>query len=84
MMMMMDVDDDDWISDWNQLNDLPDDEEVDDVVDFTAGDVLRKTLALVNQVSFFSFVRLFSCAYIYIIDPCFSSSKAVFCPLLQV
>jgi hypothetical protein len=53
----MDVDDDDWISDWNQLNELPDDEEVDDVVDFTAGDVLGKTLALVNQVFFLSFVH---------------------------
>jgi hypothetical protein len=45
-----DMDDDniDWISDWNQLNDLPDDTEVDDIIEFTAGDVLGKTLALVN------------------------------------
>ena len=48
----------------NQLNELPDDEEVDNVVDFTTGDVLGKTLALVNQVSFF-FFHLFSLAYIY-------------------
>jgi hypothetical protein len=59
----MGVYDNDWILDWNQLNELPDDKEVEDVVDFTAGDVLGKTLALVNQVSFFSFVR-FSCLYI--------------------
>jgi hypothetical protein len=78
----MDVDDGDWISDWNQLNELPDDEEVDDIVDFTAGDVLGKTLALVNQVSFFSFVHF--PLLIYMIDPCFSSSKAVFCSVLQV
>jgi len=52
-----DVDDDnnDWISDWNQLSELPDNKEVDDVVDFTAGDVFGKTLALVNQVLSFSF-----------------------------
>jgi hypothetical protein len=51
---------DDWLSDWIQLNDLPDDEEVDDVVDFTAGDALGKALALVNQVFPLSFV-LFVC-----------------------
>jgi hypothetical protein len=52
----MDDDDNDWISDWNQLTELPDDEEVDDIVEFTAGDALGKTLALVNQVCFLSFV----------------------------
>ena len=59
----MDGNNNDLISDWNQLNELPDDEEVDNVVDFTAGDVLRKTLALVNQVSFF-FCFIFPCLYI--------------------
>jgi hypothetical protein len=44
----VDNDTDNWISDWNQLDELLDDEEVDDIVDFTAGDVLGKTLALVN------------------------------------
>ena len=31
----MDVDNDDWISDWNQLNELSDHEEVDNLVNFT-------------------------------------------------
>jgi hypothetical protein len=76
-----DDDDDDWISDWNQLEELPDDEEVDNVMDFTAGDVLGKTLALVNQVSLVSFV-LSLC--LHVIDSCFSSSEAVLCILLHI
>ena len=47
---------DDWLMDWIQLNEVPDDEEVDDIVDFEAGDVLGKALALVNQVFSFSFI----------------------------
>jgi len=75
--------DDDWVSDWIHLNEHPDDEEVDNIVDFTVGDVLGKTLALVNQVSSFSFV-LFSLLTGMVIDVCFSSSKAVLCTVLQV
>ena len=41
---------DDWVIDWAQLDLIPDEQEVDDIVDFTAGDVLGKALALVNQV----------------------------------
>ena len=74
--------DDDWVSDWMHLNEHPDD-DVDDIVDFTVGDVLGKTLALVNQVSSFSFV-LFSLLTGMVIDACFSSSKAVLCTMLQV
>ena len=44
--------DDDWVVDWIQLDNVPDDEEIDDIVDFEAGDVLGKTLALVNQACF--------------------------------
>jgi len=50
---------------------------------FHCGDVLGKTLALVNQVSSFSFV-LFSLLTGMVIDVCFSSSKAVLCIVLQV
>jgi hypothetical protein len=45
-------DDEDWVLDWTGLTDIPEDEEIDDIIDFTAGDVLGKTLALVNQVCF--------------------------------
>ena len=45
-------DDENWVLDWTQLTDIPEDEEIDDTIDFTAGDVLGKTLALVNQVCF--------------------------------
>jgi len=75
--------DDDWVSDWIHLNEHPDEEEVDEIVDFIAGDVLRKTLALVNQVSLFSFV-LFSLLTSMVIDVCFSSSKEVLFTVLQV
>jgi hypothetical protein len=47
-----DEDDGDWIADWNKLELIDDGEEVDDEIDFLAGDVLGKVLALVNQVSF--------------------------------
>jgi hypothetical protein len=47
----VDDDTDNWISDWNQLDELLDDKEVDNIVDFTAGDVLGKPLALVNTLS---------------------------------
>lgn len=42
------LEDEDWLVDWVQLDEGP--QEANDVVDFTAGDVLGKTLALVNQV----------------------------------
>jgi len=51
----VDNDNDNWISDWIHLNELPDDKELDNIMDFTVGDVLGKTLALVKQVSSFSF-----------------------------
>src|SRR5271170_1352395 len=57
-----DDEDDDWATDWNKLDLLPDEQAVDDEVDFTAGDTLGKALALVNQVRDFflsisSFIR---------------------------
>lgn len=47
-----DVDDpnEDWTFDWDALDMIPDDVEVDDPVDFTPGDALGKALALINQV----------------------------------
>lgn len=45
-----DEDDEEWLADWEALDDIPDDEEVDEPVDFTAGDVLGKALAMINQV----------------------------------
>jgi hypothetical protein len=78
----MDDNNDDWVSDWIQLNDLPDDEEVDNVVDFTAGDVLGKTLRLINQVAYISSI-LFPLLTCHGIDLCLFSSQAVFCTMLQ-
>ena len=45
-----DEDDEEWLADWEALDDIPDDEEVDEPVDFTAGNVLGKALAMINQV----------------------------------
>ena len=45
-----DEDDEEWLADWEALDDVADDEEVDEPVDFTAGDVLGKALAMINQV----------------------------------
>ena len=64
-------DNEDWLADWSKLTDIPDEEEVDDVVDFTAGDVLGKILALVNQV-FLHYIFLFW-MLITRPDPCFTS-----------
>lgn len=44
----------DWTADWNYLDSILDNEEVDLVIEFLPGDVLGKVLALVNQV-FLSF-----------------------------
>ena len=43
---------DNWVFDWCQPNELLNDKEVDDVVEFTIGDVFGKAFALVNQVIF--------------------------------
>jgi len=43
-------DEEDWLADWIELEEIPDEQEVDEVADFTAGDILGKTLALINQV----------------------------------
>lgn len=45
-----DDDNDDWVLDWAKLDEIPVEQEIDDIVNFTAGDVLGKALALVNQV----------------------------------
>jgi hypothetical protein len=79
----MDDDNDDWVLDWIQLDDLLDDEEMNNIVDFTTGDVLGKTLALINQVAYISSI-LFPLLTCHRIDLCLSSSKAVFCTMLQV
>ena len=43
-------DDEEWLADWEALDDIPDDEEVDKPVNFTASDVLGKALTMINQV----------------------------------
>ena len=43
-------DDEEWFADWNNMELIPDEQEVDDEMDFTPGDTLGKALALVNQV----------------------------------
>jgi malonyl CoA-acyl carrier protein transacylase len=49
-----DIDDDNtWTMDWVERNPIADDKEVDNIIDFSPGDVLGKVLALVNQVRFF-------------------------------
>jgi hypothetical protein len=45
-----DEDDEEWLADWEALDDVADDEEVDEPVNFTAGDVLGKALAMIDQV----------------------------------
>ena len=42
---------DDWIEDWEQLDASSEDDNIDDVIDFSPGDVLGKVLAFINQVS---------------------------------
>ena len=42
--------DEDWTLDWDVLDMIPDDVEVDDPVDFIPGDALKKALALINEV----------------------------------
>ena len=42
--------DEDWTLDWDVLDMIPDDVEVDDPVEFIPGDALGKALALINQV----------------------------------
>ncbi len=49
-----DDDDNEWIA--VAEKEVPDDEEVDEAVDFDAGDLLDKILAFVNQVSAFKLV----------------------------
>ena len=45
-----DEDEEEWLADWDALDNVADDEEIDEPVDFTAGDVLGKALAMINQV----------------------------------
>lgn len=40
-----------WAADWNQLELVPDEEAIDEEIDFDAGDTLGKALALITQVS---------------------------------
>jgi len=44
-------DDEEWVADWNRLDVIPDEEAVDEEINFEPGDTLGKALALVNQVS---------------------------------
>jgi hypothetical protein len=50
-----DADDDDeeeeWVVEWNRLDVIPDEEAVDEEINFEPGDTLGKALALINQVS---------------------------------
>ena len=44
-------DDKEWVADWNQLDVTPDEEAVNEEINFEPGDTLGKALALINQVS---------------------------------
>jgi len=44
-------DDEEWVADWNRLDVIPDEEAVDEEINFEPGDTLGKALALVTQVS---------------------------------
>ena len=46
-----DDDDEEWVADWNRLDVIPDEEAVDEEINFELGDTLGKALALVTQVS---------------------------------
>lgn len=85
-----DVDDEDdiddleaeWLSDWIGEEESPDEQEPDDdVVDFTAGDVLGQALALVNQVRFF-YTLILKANFLTLVDSRLSSSQAIFCVVL--
>ena len=73
----VDVDDNTWTTDWVEPNSIPGDNEVDNVVEFSPGDVLGKALALVNQVCFYII------AFLLLVkkksDPCITSSKSLLC-----
>jgi hypothetical protein len=43
-------DEEEWLVDWIELEETPDEQEVDEVADFTAGNIPGKMFALVNQV----------------------------------
>ncbi|RDB19397.1 hypothetical protein Hypma_013487 [Hypsizygus marmoreus] len=43
-------DDEDWTVDWTMLDELLEGQEIDDPVDFEAGDVVGKILAFINQL----------------------------------
>ena len=47
-----DDNDKEWVADWNWLDVIPDEEAVDEEINFEPGDTLGKALALINQVSF--------------------------------
>jgi hypothetical protein len=42
--------DEDWTADWEELENTPDDEEVDDAITFQPGDLLGKAIALITQI----------------------------------
>jgi hypothetical protein len=44
-------DDEEWVADWNKLDVTPDEEAIDEEINFEPGDTLGKALALINQVS---------------------------------
>ena len=46
-----DDDDEEWVVDWNRLDVIPDEEAIDEEINFEPGDMLGKALALINQVS---------------------------------
>lgn len=41
---------DDWTADWEELENISDDEEVDDTITFQPGDLLGKAIALITQI----------------------------------
>jgi len=73
--------DEDWAADWNKLELLPDEQAVDDEIEFTAGDTLGKALALVNQVSSIMMIPFFFSALW--LDLCITTGESLLCKMLR-
>lgn len=73
--------DETWAADWNQLELVPDEEAIDEEIDFDAGDTLGKALALITQVSLSLIFRFLP--HFYFLDLCLASGKNFFCEMLS-
>jgi len=78
-----------WLSDWLREEEEPDEQEPDDdVVDFTAGDILGKALALINQVYLFDplifHAKFSTCRFTLLLKPSNISHCAVNLSMYQL